>query len=300
MQILITGGAGFIGSNLIKALKYKNIDAEITSLDNYSSGSEKNHTDGVRYIRGNTWDISSIEELQKFKPELVFHLGEYPRIVLSFDEINKTYKSNTFGTQQILQYCVEKKAKLIYSGSSAIFVDKDISIHDYNLHLNPYVFTKATNIDLIHNYKDWFGLDFVITYFYNVYGSDQIKEGPYATVLGIFETQFENNEKLTVVKPGTQRRIFTHIDDIIEGLILVAFEGSGDGYHLCSTDDYSILDIVNMFEVDYEFISERRGERVKSSVVVNNRVQKELGWKAVKKLEDYIKTLKHNNMELNF
>ena len=285
MNILITGGAGFIGTSLIKGLlNHSNIS--IISLDNYSSGTKENHihnNDRIEYIEGNTWDISKIEKIQNFKATHVFHLGEFSRIVLSFEKPKDTFWSNSIGTFEVIQYCLKNNSKLIYSASSAIFNGQN---------LNPYVFTKHQNVQLIKNYSDWFGLNFAIVYFYNVYGSKQICSGSYATVLGIFEEQFMKNQNLTIVYPGTQSRIFTHIDDIVSGLILIAEKGNGDNYHLSSNDDYTINNVAKLF--DYSkiyYIEERRGERI-SSVKQNSKTEKELGWKPTKKLKDYIDNLK--------
>jgi UDP-glucose 4-epimerase len=284
MNILVTGGAGFIGSNLIYELKklYKNVN--IISLDNYISGKVENHIEGVKYIKGDTWNIKFIEEIQNFNPKYVFHFGEFSRIVLSFEKPNETFQSNTFGTQQILQYCVEKNSKLIYSGSSAIFGNK---MKDQNL--NPYAWTKSKNIELIHNYKEWFGLNFAICYFYNVFGPNQISTGPYSTVIGIFEDQYKNNKPLTIVKPGTQKRCFTHIKDIIDGIILVAEKGSGDDYFLGTKENISIIDIAHMFNWSYIFIDKRKGER-ETSTLIKSKID-ELGWNPNYNIKDYIKKI---------
>ena len=291
MNILVTGGAGFIGTSLIKELllMYKNIS--IISLDNYTSGSKKNHIDDLKvtYIEGNTWDISNIIEIQNFNPIYVFHLGEFSRIVLSFEKTKETFWSNSIGTVEIIEYCLKKRSKSIYSSSSAVFSGKD---------LNPYVFSKSQNIGLIKNYNKWFGLDYVIVYFYNVYGEKQINTGPYATVLGIFEKQFMENENLTIVLPGTQSRVFTHINDIVKGLILIAEKGFGDNYHLSSYEEYTINDVASMFDYSkISYIPERRGERF-SSIKHENCMEKELGWVATESLKDYIKILKQNKLYL--
>jgi UDP-glucose 4-epimerase len=283
MKILVTGGAGFIGSNLIKRLN--NSENLIISLDNYSSGYEYNHHQGVKYINGNTWDILEIEELKKFKPDIIFHFGEYSRIHQSFQEISKVFKSNFLGTQQVLDYAVKNNSFLIYSGSSAIFGS------EHNKNLSPYAFTKSKNIEIIHNYNKWFGIDlkFAICYFYNVYGPGQIKTGDYATVIGIFEEQYENNIPLTVVKPGTQTRCFTHIDDIIDGIILVSKKGKGDGYLLGNREEYSILDIVKLFDSEFVYLDERKGERY-NSTFYNSKIE-ELGWTPKNSLKKYIKNI---------
>ena len=287
MNILVTGGAGFVGSNLIYKLKklYKNVN--IISLDNYSSGKIENHIEGVKYICANTWDIKNIIELQEFSPKYVFHFGEFSRIVLSFEKPDETFRSNTIGTQQILQYCIEQKSKLIYSGSSAIFGN---NMKDQNL--NPYSWTKSKNIELIQNYKEWFNLDFAICYFYNIFGPKQITSGPYATVIGIFEDQYKNNKPLTVVKPGIQTRCFTHIEDIIDGIILVSEKGNGDKYFLGTKENISIIEISEMFNHPYIFIEKRKGER-DMSIIIKSKIE-DLGWKPRYNIKDYIKDFVKN------
>jgi UDP-glucose 4-epimerase len=287
MKVLITGAAGFIGTNLCKTLINLYKDIEIIGLDNYNSGSKENHIETVKYIEGNTWDILKIEDLKNFKPKYIFHFGEYSRIVQSFEEPTKTFFSNTIGTQQVLEYAVKNDSKLIYSGSSAIF-GNDMK----DQHLNPYAWTKCKNIELIHNYKDWYNLNFAICYFYNVYGPKQICKGNYATVIGIFEDQYVNNKPLTVVSPGTQSRCFTHIDDIIEGIIMVAKNGNGDHYYLGNEKSYSIIDIAKMFNSNYILIHKRRGERESSKLIISDNIQN-LGWKAKIEIEDYINNFKN-------
>ncbi|RPF81679.1 MAG: NAD-dependent epimerase/dehydratase family protein [Rhodothermaceae bacterium TMED105] len=281
--ILVTGGAGFVGSSIIKELKKRDNDCVIKSLDNYTSGYASNHIEGVEYIEGDTWDIDTIETLEAFQPDLVFHFGEFSRIVPSFEHPELALKSNQYGTLQVLNYCLRKKAKLVYSGSSAIF-GNDMK----DQHLNPYSWSKAKNIELIHNFKDWFGLQFAICYFYNVYGPGQILNGTYATVIGIFEKQFAQSLPLTVVSPGTQTRAFTHISDIVSGVLLVASQGEGDRYFLGNTENVSILDVADMFGSTYTLIPERRGERVKS-VIHESRARTELGWIPKVELRKYIK-----------
>ena len=283
MKFLVTGGAGFVGSSLIKKLSSMGV-YDIYSLDNYFTGKESNHVPGVSYIRGST---QNIENLINFKPDIVFHFGEYSRISTSFDEHEKVWDYNIDGTFKVLNFCKKNNSKLVYSASSTKFGDGG-----KNINASPYAFFKSQNVDLINTYSNWFNLDYAICYFYNVYGPGQIKKGKYATVIGIFEDQFLNNESLTVVKPGTQQRDFTHIDDVVNGLFLLMSKGKGDGYCFGTGKSYEINKIAKMFKNDVKYIPERKGERKNSSI--NFTKSLELGWKSENKLEDYIKNFKEN------
>ena len=213
--IVITGGAGFIGSNLIKFL-LKKTNFNLLSIDDYSSGSKLNHIPNkrVKYLKANTVNIDKLIKHPN-KVESVFHFGEFSRIYQSFLKIKKCLKSNSVGTNSIINFCLKNKIRLIYSATSASLGN---SGNDKNL--SPYAFTKAKNLELLNNLKQWFNFKCEIIYFYNVYGPNQICSGNMATVIGIFENQFKNKKHITVVKPGTQTRRFTHIDDTI----LVCFE----------------------------------------------------------------------------
>lgn len=284
--ILVTGGAGFIGSNLIEKLKQTYPKCTIFSLDNYFTGKEENHIPGVTYIKGHTKDI---ESLVAVSPDIVFHLGEYSRVEKSFDDISTVFDFNKVGTFAVLEFCRKNKSKLIYAGSSTKFGDGGIGRDQ-----SPYAWTKATNTELVINYGNWFGLDYAITYFYNVYGNREIHEGDYATLIGIFKDQYKKGQSLNVVAPGTQLRNFTHIDDIVNGLILVGEKGQGDNYGLGSEDAYSILDIARMFGSPINILPERKGNRMSASVNTH-RSKNELGWMAHKKIQDHIKEFKANN-----
>jgi UDP-glucose 4-epimerase len=286
--ILVTGGAGFIGSNLCEKLvtteKYN-----VYSLDNYSTGSTLNHVAGVTYIIG---DTNNIFGLIDFKPDYIYHLGEYSRVEQSFEDIEKVWQQNTQGTFAVLQFCRHSGAKLIYAGSSTKFGDDGLGRNQ-----SPYAWTKATNSELVINFGKWYNIKYSIVYFYNAYGNKEIASGRYATLIAIYKEKYRNGEPLTVVSPGTQQRNFTHIDDIIDGLIKVGENGEGDGYGIGSAESYSILEIANMFGGEITMIPQRKGNRM-SAKVVTEKTQM-LGWKARKTIKEHIdefkKTIKQTN-----
>lgn len=276
--ILVTGGAGFIGSNLIERL-VKDGATNVISLDNYSTGKKENHIAGAEYIEGDTKDI---ERLVRVKPDLVFHLGEYSRVEKSFDDIERVWDSNKNGTFAVLEFCRKNNIKIIYAGSSTKFADGGLGRDQ-----SPYAWTKASNTELVQNYGQWFSLPYAITYFYNVYGPREISTGSYATIIGIFKEQFKSGKPLTVVSPGTQIRNFTHVDDIVKGLVLVGENGSGDNYGLGCTKGFSILDIARMFDTKIEMLPERKGNRMNSFIDIS-KSEKDLGWQAEKEISEYI------------
>lgn len=288
-NILVTGGAGFVGSNLIKNLLKKHPDANITSLDNYFTGSIENHLEGVTYIKGNTWNADTIfkdlREEEYF--DTVFHFGEYSRIVQSFKDIDLVFKSILSGTPIILQLCRKWAAKLIYSASSSKFGNDG---KDENL--SPYSWMKSKMVELIKNYGEWFNLKYEICYFFNVYGPGQIMTGDYATVVGIFERQWKNGEKCTVVTPGTQSRDFTHVEDIVSGLSIAALKDDNYEWHLRSGINVSIIDLAEMYG-EWELIPERRGERFTSEEFPSDTEEK-LGWKPNWKVDDWVKLIKND------
>ncbi len=282
--LLVTGGAGFVGANLIKALLADFPSASIVSLDNYFTGSPENHSHDPRvtYIDGSTVDLAKIWADQgRPSPEIVFHLGEYSRIVQSFDDHDLTWDFNLHGTKEVVKFASANGSKLIYAGSSSKFGNDG---EDENL--NPYAWTKAKNIEYIRNYANWFGLDYAITYFYNVYGPGQITQGKYATVIGIFENQYLTGEPLTVVSPGTQTRDFTHVDDIVRGIVLVAQKGAGDGYLLGAGREWPLAEVAEMFGTGYVLVPALRGERTRGQA--DNSKAAELGWQPQHHLNDYI------------
>jgi len=274
-KILITGGAGFIGSNLCKKLVSEN---EIFSLDNYSTGTVKNHHEGVKYIEADTKEISNNFSVRF---DYVFHLGEYSRVEKSIDEYYKVWEYNVHGTNEVIKYCKKYDCKLIYAGSSTKYYN-----NNNGSKLTPYTFFKAQNTELIINYSKWYKLNYAIAYFYNVYGDNEIDQGEYSTVVGKFINLFHKKEPLTIVKPGTQTRHFTNVNDIVEALILIAKKGKGDGYGIGSEEKMSIIELAKLFKCEYKFIDERVGNR-KNSILNNEKLYK-LGWKAKTSIEDYI------------
>lgn len=256
----------------------------VLSLDDYSTGSESNHIPGVIYRHGHTRDI---ETLIPETPDIVFHLGEYPRVEQSFADVEAVLSSNVVGTKQVLEFCRKRNTKMVYAGSSTKFADGGIGRDQ-----SPYAWTKATNTELVRNYGAWFDLPYAIAYFYNVYGPRERGDAHSGTLIGIFKEQYERGEPLTVRTPGTQRRNFTHVADIVEGLVKIGERGQGDEYGLGHTDAYSVLEVAEMFGGPVVMMPERPGNRMNSSVDLN-RAHLELGWKPQYTLPDYITSIIH-------
>ena len=282
-NILITGGAGFVGSNLIKQLKKDYPEARIVSLDNYFTGKEENHVSGVEYYHGHTWEADTIFENEQF--DTVFHFGEYSRIVQSFKDIDFVHRSILSGTPVILELCRKWGAKLIYSASSSKFGNGG---KDENL--SPYSWMKSKMVELIKNYGEWYGLQYEICYFFNVYGPGQIMNGDYATVVGIFERQWRAGEKCTVVSPGIQSRDFTHIEDVVKGLTKAALMSDNHEWHLRSGVNVAIQDVAELFG-GWELIPERRGERFTSEDFPSDTNER-LNWYPEWKLERWVELVK--------
>ena len=284
MKILVTGGAGFIGSNLCERLIEEGKD-EIYSLDNYHTGSTENHIDGVHYIKGST---ENIFELVDFSPDYIYHLGEYSRVEQSFEDLKKVWQYNKNGIFNVLEFCRERGSKIIYAGSSTKFGDGGLGRSQ-----SPYAWTKASNTELVVNYGSWFNVPYAIVYFYNVYGRREISIGKYATLIALFKNKMKNNEDLTIVAPGTQKRNFTHIDDIVSGLKLVGENAYGDEYGIGSDKAYSILDVAKLFDGNIKMLPERKGNRMTADVITDKT--KALGWEPKNNLEDYINQLRNRN-----
>ena len=285
--IIITGGAGFVGSNLIKFF-IQNTNFKILSIDNYSTGKRKNHLKdiNVKYIKGETKNIYKILNSYKKRINSIFHFGEFSRIYQSFLKMNECIDSNTIGTNAVFNFCLSNKIKLIYSATSASIGNKG---NDKNL--SPYAFTKAKNLELLDNLKRWFNFKFEILYFYNVYGPKQISVGDMATVIGIFEYQYRNKKPLTVVRPGSQSRRFTHIEDTIKACYKAWKLNKCRHYSITNKTSYTILQVAKLFKSKINFLPPRRGERFASALTdmnLSNKVYKIFG---KIKLSEYVRNI---------
>ena len=289
--LVVTGGAGFVGTNLLEFL-LKKTKFQLISLDNYSSGSKKNHlkNNRVKYINGNTKNIYKILKNYKKKIHSIFHFGEFARIYQSFKKFNECFDSNTLGSKAVFKFCLDNKIKLIYSATSASLGNAG---NDRNL--SPYSFTKSKNLELLENLKKWFKFKYEVIYFYNVYGPRQITTGSMATVIGIFENCYIKNKPLTVVRPGTQTRRFTHIDDTVKTCYEAWKKNKCLHYSISSMQVYSILQVAKMFDLKIRYLPKRLGERYASAlanVSFNNKVHKRYG---KIKLNEYIKSFIKKN-----
>ncbi len=286
--ILITGGAGFVGTNLIKLI-LKKTNNKILSIDNYSSGTKKNHIKNsrVKYIKGNTVDI---EKLIKRPSEIksVFHFGEFARIYQSFLKMNECIKSNSVGSNSVFNFCLKNNLKLIYSATSASLGNRG---KDKNL--SPYAFTKAKNLEILENLKKWFNFKYEVIYFYNVYGPHQICKGQMSTVIGIFEDHYKRKKALPVVRPGTQSRRFTHIDDTINICYLAWKKNLCRHYSISNKKSYSILEVAKLFSSKIKYLPKRAGERYASALTsknLSNKIYKYFGKTSLKKyIQDFVK-----------
>ena len=284
--VIVTGGAGFVGSNLIEFLLTREKKIKILSLDNYSSGSKKNHIKNSRlkYLKGNTKNISKILNKYRKKIHTIFHFGEFSRIYQSFIQMDECINSNTIGSNEVFTFCLKNKIRLVYSATSATIGNRG---NDKNL--SPYSFTKAKNLELLENLKRWFKFKYEIIYFYNVYGPRQIKTGKMATVIGIFEDQYMKGEPLSVVKPGTQSRRFTHITDTVKVCYNAWKRKRNIHYSISHKKSYTILEVAKMFNSKIKMLAPRRGERFASALTSMNLSNKVYRFFGKIDLKDYIK-----------
>jgi UDP-glucose 4-epimerase len=280
--IVVTGGAGFIGSNLIESL-VKQFNYKIISLDDYSSGHSKNHIKNskITYLKGQTKDITKILKNYKKKIHSIFHFGEFSRIFQSFIKFNQCYDSNTKGSSEVFKFALENNIKLIYSATSASLGN---SGHDKNL--SPYAFSKSVNIELLENLKKWFNFKFEIIYFYNVYGPNQISKGLMSAVIGIFEYYYKKKKPLPVVRPGTQTRRFTHVDDVVHTCFYAWKKNKNRHYSIASKSSFKIIEVAKMFGNKIKYLPSRKGERYSSVLPkfnLSNKIFQKFGTTSLKK-----------------
>lgn len=281
--ILVTGGAGFIGSHLVERLV--SLGHTVISLDNYFTGSKENHVPGAEYRTGHTKDISAhIPEI----PDLIYHLGEYSRTAVAMEEPDVVFDLNMKGTEAVLEFCRKNKCKLVYAGSSTKFSDaKEDGTAGRDL--SPYTWSKAVNTELVRNYNRWYGLPYATVYFYNVYGPRELS-GRYGTAVEIFRQQYAKRQPLTVNAPGTQTRRYTHVLDTVDALVLVGEKGEGDEYGIASSDEYSTIDLAHLFSDRTVMMPERRTSRPGANVDTAKIAS--LGWRQKRTLKKYVEEVK--------
>ena len=288
--ILVIGGAGFVGSNLIKHL-IKDSKYKVLSYDNYSTGLSSNHfkNSRVQYINADSKNISKVLKNKKKNIKAIFHFGEFARIYQSFIKLDECFDSNVIGTHEVFKFCLKNKIKLIYSATSAT-----LGNYGNDKNLSPYAFTKSKNLELLENYKRWFGFKFEVIYFYNVYGPMQISKGQMATVIGIFEECYKQNAFLPVVRPGNQSRNFTHIDDTIKVCLEALSKNNCQHYSISNKKSYTILQVAKMFSAKIKLYPERPGERYKSSIINKNLNNKIINRFGKIDLKQYVKSFKNS------
>jgi UDP-glucose 4-epimerase len=289
--LVVTGGAGFIGSNLIiELLKFKSF--RILSIDNYSSGFSKNHIKNkrVKYLNGSTKNIKILLKNYVGKIHTIFHFGEFARIYQSFKKINECFSSNIEGSSNVFNFALKNKIRLIYSATSASLGNKG-----QDMNLSPYAFSKAKNLELLENLKKWFSFRYEVIYFYNVYGEKQICKGDMATVVGIFEDHFKRGKKIPVVRPGTQARRFTHVYDTIKACVFAWKKNKCKHYSIASRESFSIIELAKLFKSKIRYLPIRKGERFTSALTKMNLNNQIIRLSANIKLKDYIKNFLSNN-----
>lgn len=285
--VLVTGGAGFIGSHLCERLVAAG--HKVISLDNYFTGKKENHVAGVEYREGHTKDI---EKLVPETPDIIFHLGEYARTAVSLEEPAIVLDLNLTGTAGVLEFWRQrsngKKIKLVYAGSSTKFADaREDGVAGRDL--SPYTSTKAAMSELVRNYARWYGLPYATSYFFNVYGPRELS-GRYGTVIEIFKEQFLAKKPLTMRLPGTQKRNYTYVSDTVDALMLIAEKGEGDEFGIASVKNYTTREVAELFGGPIEELPARQTSRPSTPIDTFN-LQK-LGWEEKHSLEEYVREIK--------
>jgi UDP-glucose 4-epimerase len=289
--LIVTGGAGFIGSNLIEQLiKFKKF--KIVSIDNYSSGLSKNHIKNkrIKYLKGSTKNIEILLKNYIGKIHSIFHFGEFARIYQSFKKINECFGSNIEGSSNVFNFALKNKIRLIYSATSASLGNKG-----EDMNLSPYAFSKAKNLELLENLKKWFNFRYEVIYFYNVYGDRQISKGDMATVVGIFENYFKRGKKLPVVRPGTQERRFTYVSDTVKACIFAWRKNKCKHYSIANKQSFSIIKLAKLFKSKIRYLPVRKGERFASALTKMNLNNKIIRLSAKIQLKDYVNNFLMNN-----
>jgi UDP-glucose 4-epimerase len=289
--LVVTGGAGFIGSNLIsELLKFKKF--KILSVDNYSSGLPKNHIKSkkVKYLKGSTKNIGILLKSYIGKIHSIFHFGEFARIYQSFKKINECFSNNIEGSSNVFNFALKNNIRLIYSATSASLGNKG-----KDMNLSPYAFSKAKNLELLENLKKWFNFRYEVVYFYNVYGEKQICKGDMATVVGIFEDHFKRGKRLPVVRPGKQIRRFTHVSDTVKACIFAWRKNKCKHYSIASNQSYSIIELAKLFRSKIRYLPTRKGERFASALTRMNLNNKIIRLSAKIRLKDYVSNFIMNN-----
>jgi len=292
--IVVTGGCGFVGSNLIEYF-LKKTKLQIISLDNYSSGTKKNHilNKRVKYIKSDTKKIAQILDIYKNRINAIFHFGEFSRIYQSFLNMNDCIQSNSIGSHAVFDFCLKNKIKLIYSATSA-----SLGNNGKDKNLSPYAFTKSKNLELLENLKKWFNFKYEVIFFYNVYGPRQICKGKMATVVGIFQDHYENKKPLPVVKPGTQSRRFTHIQDTVKICFLAWKKNKCKFYSISNKKSFTIIQLAKLFNYKIRYLPYRKGERYASALSnlsLSNKVHKYFGKINLKNyIQNFCKNIKNH------
>ena len=282
--LIVTGGAGFVGSNLIESL-IKKTNYKVISIDNYSSGTKKNHIKNkrVKYIKCESQNIKIVLEKKRKKIKAIFHFGEFARIYQSFKKFDECLQSNSIGSKEVFRFCLDNDIKLIYSATSA-----SLGNNGNDKNLSPYAFTKSKNLELLENLKKWFNFKYEVIYFYNVYGPHQICKGKMSTVIGIFEDFYKRNKPLPVVRPGNQTRRFTHINDTVNICYLAWKKNLSRHYSIANKKSYSLINVAKMFKSKIKFLPKRPGERYASALINKNLSNKIYKYYGKVNLKDYI------------